>query len=109
MNTQHNLGIWISNQTDLSKISDIISHIPNVEDVFVISDNEDLSTANYAVISPFYITFTDITIAFVSVKDYLTNKDTLRSRNIFLFCRAAEILENNLDKKTLNNIKVIEL
>ena len=109
MNTQNNLGVWISNPEDLNKIQNIIPHIPNVEDIFIISDNEDLSTTNYAIISPFYIAFTDTRIAFVSVKDFINNKDTLRSGNIFLFCQATEILESNLDKKTLNNIKVIEL
>jgi|688.fasta_scaffold1241024_2 hypothetical protein len=108
MNTQNNLGVWVSTPQDLTKIPDVISHIPDLKDIFIISEG-NIFTTNYAVISPFYISFATNPIAFLSVKDYLANKDSIRSQNIFLFCKVSEILDNGIDKKSLINVKVIEL
>lgn len=108
MNTQNNLAIWISEPSDMNKLSSVIEQFPDVEDVCLITGGNIYHT-DYATIPPFYITFYDMRVAFLSPKDYVNNKDQLRSQNIYLFCKVEDIISQNIDMRLLESVKVIEL
>lgn len=108
MNTQNNLGIWISGGDDLKKIDSVLSYYNQLDDVFLISDSE-INNTEYAVIPSYYVTFEDIAFAFVGLDTWLSNKDSLRSQNITVFCSMNEILQSQLNKNSFNNIRIIEL
>jgi hypothetical protein len=108
MNTQINLGIWISKVEHLNIIDFVLSKYNNIDDVFVISDN-NIGICSYAVIPSYYTRFEDIEVVFLEIQDWLENKDDIRSENISLFCSTKQILESGLCKNNLKNVKVFEL
>lgn len=108
MNTQSRLGIWISRPEHLEKIDLVLSKYDNLDDVFLISDDAIYSD-KYSVISSYYVSFNKIMIAFLDIEDFIYNKIHLRSNNISLFCNKSDILAAKLDKKFINNVRIIEL
>lgn len=108
MNTQTRLGIWISKPEHLDNIELVLSHYKDIDDMFIISD-ESIYNSKYAIISSYYINFTDIMIAFLDLEDFVVNKNHIRSSNISLFCKSSEVMQSKLDKSFFDNVRVVEL
>jgi hypothetical protein len=108
MNTQTRLGIWISKPEHLDNIDLVLSHYKDIDDMFIISD-ESIYNSKYAIISSYYINFSDIMIAFLDLEDFVINKNHIRSSNISVFCKSSEIIQSKLDKSFFNNVRVVEL
>ena len=109
MNTSKNrLGIWISKPEHLEKIDNIVSVYDQLDDVFLISD-QDFNSYNYSIIPSYYIAFYDAKIAFLDLVDFIKNKNNIVSKDITLFCSNGEILESKIDNDFFKNIRIIEL
>jgi hypothetical protein len=111
MNIQNNrLGIWVSKPEHLEKVEKIISFYDQLDDVFLISD-QDLAIYKYPIISSYYITFYNIKVAFLDLVDCVcvVNKNNIASKDITLFCKNSEILESKIDNNFFKNIRVVEL
>lgn len=108
MNSQNNVGIWISNPNDVSKIPSVLSALEKIDDIFLISDN-DISCTDYTIVLPFHVTFMDITMVFLCVSDLLSNKDNVRSKNIVLCTNLQDIMNHGLNKNAMSGIRIIEI
>ncbi len=107
MDTQNNLGIWISQTEDLSLIPQVLSKLQKDNDVFIITEL-DILDDKYMIVSPYYIMFHDFTAVFLSAESLIENRDHLKTQNIVL-CHKSDDSSELLNPKTLSNVRLIEL
>lgn len=112
MNTQNNLGIWLSSKDDLSKVDRAIQRIKEdnhcIEDIFLISD-DDFGDSNYTIIPSFYVSFYNFMSVFLNVNHYIANRDKLKCGTIFLLTKLDDIVNAGINKQVLNSVRVLEI
>lgn len=108
MHTQNRLGIWISKQTDIDKIPEVLKKYSDLDDVFLIC-NDSISNHNYGIVPSYYVGFAKILVAFVNLEDFIANRYNFIAQNVSLFCSSKEILQSNLDKSFFKDIRIFEL
>lgn len=104
MNTQNNLAIWVSSASDIDIVPKVLEKFPDVDDICLVTNGAVYHT-DFASIPLFYITFCDMHIVFLSVSDYLANKDKLRSKKLYICLSTIE----DIDMRSIQEARIIEL
>ncbi len=107
MDTQNNLGIWISQKEDIQLIPQILDKLQKDNDIFLVTEL-DMFNDKYMIVSPYYIVFHDFTAVFLSTEALIENKDRLKTQNIVL-CYKDDASSELLNPKTLANVRLIQL
>lgn len=108
MQKLNRLAVFISAPDQLSKVPSVLAKYNSGYDFFLTSD-ADISSVDYAVIPPFYVKFYNGDIVFLTLDDYLANRDEFVSNKIAVVSSAEELISKNIDPKKSNIYKVIEV
>lgn len=102
------LGVFLSDQDQKQKINIAISRIPNIEDIFLLTDI-DIIDYDKTILPSYYIRFYSGKILFMNIEDWLSYKDILCSKQIYLAITTEELVRANLSLQHLKNIEIINI
>lgn len=107
MYTSNNqLCVFISDQTQLTQIDSNITKINNIEDIFLSTDNNIVSY-DKMILPTYFIKFYGGKILFMNIEDWLSNKDYLKSEQVYVVASPEELLNSNLPLSDLRKINII--
>lgn len=107
------LAIYTNSKSDLSIIRNLsdtfINELNiNIFDIFLFSDNlNEMANYDLATLSTFHMEFYKDYLIFMNLNDYLSYRDRLLTKKIFLYIKDIESLPDNVDRNLLKEFAAL--
>lgn len=94
----------ISNKPLIEQIFQYFAEKVRFLDCHIFTDNQMiLGGEQRATLSPFYMPFYKGNLIFLNIQDFLSSKENIIASKVYLYASADELLDSNIDKRSLNN------
>lgn len=107
-----NLGIYIDDIEDINIIDSIRLFLETKYDIVSIhlfGDTILTKNINIAYLSSFYMSFFKGSLLFTNLENFLINKDSIISQDIFVITSLQELYNHHITKHSLETIKLLTI
>jgi hypothetical protein len=110
---KNSLGIYIEDcdyidWSQIELIKDFFLEQKDVSDCVIFTNKKSNIHSEYCILDAFYSRFYSGVLLFLKVEDFILNQNHMLSQNIYIMCDIADLIQNNINRSNINNVKLIQ-